>query len=32
LRVHPDDDSAGRVYAVLGFTEVDAFDVYVDNA
>jgi GNAT superfamily N-acetyltransferase len=28
--LHPDDDPAARVYARLGFTEVDGLDVYVD--
>ncbi|QGQ18981.1 GNAT family N-acetyltransferase [Cellulomonas sp. JZ18] len=30
--LHPDDDAAARVYARLGFTEVDGLDVYVDVA
>ena len=28
--LHPDSDQAARVYARLGFVEVDGFDVYVD--
>ena len=28
--LHPDSDEAARVYARLGFVEVDGFDVYVD--
>jgi GNAT superfamily N-acetyltransferase len=28
--LHPDSDHAARVYARLGFVEVDGFDVYVD--
>ncbi len=28
--LHPDTDEAARVYARLGFNEVDGFDVYVD--
>lgn len=30
--LHPDTDEAARVYARLGFAEVDGFDVYVDMA
>jgi ribosomal protein S18 acetylase RimI-like enzyme len=30
--LHPDTDEAARIYARLGFVEVDGFDVYVDNA
>ncbi len=30
--LHPDSDLAARVYARLGFTEVDGLDVYVDVA
>ena len=29
--LHPDTDEAARVYARLGFVEVDGFDVYVEN-
>lgn len=28
--LHPDTDDAARIYARLGFVEVDGFDVYVD--
>jgi GNAT superfamily N-acetyltransferase len=28
--LHPDTDEAARVYARLGFVEVDGFDIYVD--
>lgn len=28
--LHPDTDAATRIYARLGFVEVDGFDVYVD--
>ena len=28
--LHPDTDEAARIYARLGFVEVDGFDVYVD--
>jgi hypothetical protein len=28
--LHPDSDQAARVYARLGFVEVDGLDVYVD--
>jgi ribosomal protein S18 acetylase RimI-like enzyme len=28
--LHPDTDSAARIYQRLGFAEVDGFDVYVD--
>jgi GNAT superfamily N-acetyltransferase len=28
--LHPDTDEAVRIYARLGFTEVEGFDVYVD--
>ena len=30
--LHPDTDAAARIYARLGFVEVDGFDVYVDIA
>jgi ribosomal protein S18 acetylase RimI-like enzyme len=30
--LHPDTDSAAGIYARLGFTEVDGFDIYVDLA
>ena len=30
--LHPDTDEAARIYARLGFVEVDGFDVYVDLA
>jgi GNAT superfamily N-acetyltransferase len=30
--LHPDSDSAAGIYARLGFTEVDGFDIYVDLA
>jgi GNAT superfamily N-acetyltransferase len=30
--LHPDSESAARIYARLGFTEVDGFDIYVDLA
>ncbi|MGN6089585.1 MAG: GNAT family N-acetyltransferase [Actinomycetales bacterium] len=30
--LHPDTDTAARIYARLGFVEVDGFDVYVDCA
>lgn len=30
--LHPDTDEAARIYARLGFVEVDGFDVYVDIA
>jgi len=30
--LHPDTDDAARIYARLGFVEVDGFDVYVDIA
>jgi ribosomal protein S18 acetylase RimI-like enzyme len=30
--LHPDTDAAARIYARLGFVEVDGFDVYVDLA
>jgi GNAT superfamily N-acetyltransferase len=30
--LHPDSAEAARIYARLGFVEVDGFDVYVDNA
>ena len=30
--LHPDTDEAARIYARLGFVEVDGFDIYVDNA
>lgn len=30
--LHPDTEAAARIYARLGFTEVDGFDVYVDIA
>lgn len=30
--LHPDTDAAARVYARLGFVEVDGFEVYVDLA
>lgn len=29
--LHPDTDDAARIYARLGFAEVDGLDVYVDN-
>ncbi|HET7531221.1 MAG TPA: GNAT family N-acetyltransferase [Mycobacteriales bacterium] len=29
--LHPDTDAAASVYRRLGFTEVEGFDVYVDN-
>ena len=29
--LHPDSDQAARVYARLGFDEVDGFNVYVDE-
>jgi ribosomal protein S18 acetylase RimI-like enzyme len=29
--LHPDTDEAARIYARLGFVEVDGLDVYVDN-
>lgn len=28
--LHPDTDGAARVYARLGFVEVDGFDIYID--
>jgi len=28
--LHPDTDAAARIYARLGFEEVDGFDIYVD--
>jgi GNAT superfamily N-acetyltransferase len=30
VHLHPDDDRAARVYARLGFAEVEGLDVYVD--
>lgn len=30
--LHPDTDEAARIYARLGFVEVDGFDIYLDNA
>ena len=30
--LHPDTDAAARIYARLGFVEVEGFDVYVDMA
>jgi GNAT superfamily N-acetyltransferase len=30
--LHPDTDEAARIYARLGFIEVDGFEIYVDNA
>ena len=30
--LHPDTDEAARIYARLGFVEVEGFDIYVDNA
>lgn len=30
--LHPDTDEAARIYARLGFVEVDGFDIYVDIA
>lgn len=29
--LHPDTDDAERIYARLGFVEVDGFDIYVDH-
>jgi len=31
VHLNPDDDPAARLYARLGFVEVDGFDVYVDG-
>jgi GNAT superfamily N-acetyltransferase len=28
--LHPDSDEAARIYARLGFVEVDGFDIYAD--